>query len=152
MTKCSTVRARFTRQRQSGCQRGFTLLELLVVLGILALIATVATPQVLGYLGRARTETARAQIAALSTALELYALDNASYPPQARGLQALVQPQADVPSWRGPYLKKANGLIDPWGRPFVYRQPGRSAAAEVFTLGRDNAPGGQGEDQDLTSW
>lgn len=131
---------------------GFTLLELLVVLGILALIATIATPQVMGYLGRARTETARAQISAITTALELYALDNAGYPSQARGLQALVQPQPDVPTWRGPYLKKATGLVDPWGRPYVYRQPGRNAAAEVFTLGRDNAPGGQGEDQDLTSW
>lgn len=131
---------------------GFTLLELLVVLGILALIATIATPQVMGYLGRARTETARAQISAISTALELYALDNAGYPQQSRGLNALVQPQSDLPTWRGPYLKKATGLVDPWGRSYIYRHPGRNTSAEVFSLGRDNAPGGQGEDQDLTNW
>jgi general secretion pathway protein G len=133
-------------------EAGFTLLELLVVLGILALLATFAGPQVLRYLGRAKTETARAQISAISTALELYALDNGGFPPQQFGLQSLVQPPAGASAWRGPYLKRSEGLIDPWGRPYQYRNPGQKGQAEVFTLGRDNTSGGTGEDQDLTNW
>lgn len=131
---------------------GFTLLELLVVLGILSLIATLAAPQVMGYLGRARTETARSQISAISTALELYALDNGGYPPQQVGLGGLVQAPPGVATWRGPYIKKSFSATDPWGRPYLYRVPGRNAAVEVFTFGRDNAPGGNGEDQDVVSW
>lgn len=130
---------------------GFTLLELLVVLGIITLLATVAGPQVLRYLGKARSDTAKAQISALTTALELYALDNGTFPPQQAGLGALMQAPAGANRWRGPYLKKAEGLTDPWGRPYVYRFPGRAGAPEVFTLGRDNAPGGTGEDGDVTN-
>jgi general secretion pathway protein G len=130
---------------------GFTLLELLVVLGIIAMLATIAGPQVLRYLGKARTETAKAQISAISTSLELYALDNGTFPPQQIGLGALVEAPANSPGWKGPYLKRSEGLIDPWGRPYQYRMPGRKGSPEVFTLGRDNAPGGTGEDQDVTN-
>ena len=128
---------------------GFTLLELLVVLGILALLATFAAPQVQRYIGHGRTETARTQLSAISTALELYALDNANYPPQQAGLAALMQPPPGATRWRGPYLKKAEGLVDPWGRPYAYRFPAPTGGYQVFTLGRDNVPGGTGEDQDL---
>jgi general secretion pathway protein G len=130
---------------------GFTLLELLVVLGIIALLATVAAPQVLKYMGKARTETAKAQISAISTALELYALDTGTFPPQPVGLGALVQAPANSAAWKGPYLKRSEGLVDPWGRAYQYRFPGRAGQAEVFTLGRDNAPSGTGEDQDVTN-
>jgi general secretion pathway protein G len=130
---------------------GFTLLELLVVLGILALLATFAAPQVLRYLGKARTEAARIQVNAIASALELYALDNGGFPPQQVGLGALMQAPPGATRWSGPYLKKAEGLIDPWGRAYQYRVPGRSGPFEVFTLGRDNAPGGTGEDQDLVN-
>jgi general secretion pathway protein G len=141
-----------TASREATSDDGFTLLELLVVLGIIALLATVAAPQVLQYLGKARTETAKAQISAISTALELYALDNGGFPQQQTGLSALVAAPPGAASWKGPYLKRAEGLIDPWGRPYGYRFPGRSAGqAEVFTLGRDNAPGGTGEDQDISN-
>jgi general secretion pathway protein G len=133
------------------CEGGFTLLELLVVLGIIALLATVAAPQVLQYLGKARTETAKAQIAAISTALELYALDNGGFPAQQTGLSALVKAPPGAVAWKGPYLKRAEGLVDPWGRPYGYKFPGRNNQAEVFTLGRDNAPGGAGEDQDVSN-
>lgn len=128
---------------------GFTLLELLVVLGILALLAAIGYPQVLRYLGAARTETAKAQISALATSLELYALDNGTFPSQQAGLQALVQAPAGSRRWRGPYLKRAEGLVDPWGTPYQYRIPGRGSPFELATLGRDNAPGGDGEDADL---
>jgi general secretion pathway protein G len=134
-----------------AAELGFTLLELLVVLGIIALLATVAAPQVIGYLGKARTETAKAQISSISTALELYALDNGGFPPQQTGLSALVTSPPGAVSWKGPYLKRAEGLLDPWGRPYAYKFPGRGGQPEVFTLGRDNAPGGTGEDQDVSN-
>lgn len=130
-------------------EAGFTLLELLVVLGILTLLTAVAYPQVIRYVGTARTETARAQMTAISTALELFALDNGGYPSQQAGLNALMQPQPGLKSWRGPYLKKAEGLVDPWGRPYQYRVPGKKSPFELTTLGRDNASGGSGEDQDI---
>jgi general secretion pathway protein G len=134
-----------------NAEAGFTLLELLVVLGILALLATFAAPQVLRYLGKARTDTARLQINAISSALELYALDNGGFPAQQAGLAALMQAPAGAQRWSGPYLKKAEGLLDPWGRPYQYRIPGKAQPFEIFTLGRDNAPGGTGEDQDVTN-
>jgi general secretion pathway protein G len=140
------------RHRPSvGGQAGFTLFELLVVLGILALLATFAAPQVLRYLGKARSETAKIQINAIASAVELYALDNGGYPAQQTGLGALMQPPPGAVRWAGPYLKKAEGLLDPWGRPYQYRNPGRNGSFEIFTLGRDNAPGGSGEDQDVTN-
>lgn len=130
---------------------GFTLLELLVVLGIIVLLATFVAPQVLRYLGKARSDTAKAQISAISTALELYALDVGAFPPQQAGLGALMQPPAGQVRWKGPYLKKADGLLDPWGRPYQYRFPGKAGQPEIFTLGRDNAPGGADEDQDVAN-
>lgn len=131
---------------------GFTLLELLVVLGILVLIAAVAAPQVLGYLGQARSQAAQVQIKHISTALELFYLHNGGYPSEQVGLSALVKAPPGVPTWRGPYLKSAEGLTDPWGRPYRYRVPGRHGDFDVFTLGRDNKDGGTGEDRDLKSW
>ncbi len=92
-----------------GGDAGFTLIELLVVLGIIVLLATIAAPQVLRYLGKARTETARAQISSLSTALELYSLDVGGFPAQQTGLQALMQNSAGSNRWKGPYLKRADG-------------------------------------------
>ena len=141
------------RQSDGNAPRdaGFTLLELLVVLSIIALLATVAGPQVFRYIGKARTETAKAQISAISTALELYALDNSSFPPQQIGLAGLMQPPPGANGWKGPYLKNAAGLVDPWGRPYHYRFPGRNGQPEVFTLGRDNTAGGNGEDQDVSN-
>lgn len=140
------------QRRPRTQQEGFTLIEVLIVLGIIALLATVVTPQVMRYMGQARTEAARIQLSAITTAMELYALDNGGYPSQQAGLAALVRSQSGAPRWRGPYLKKPEGLIDPWGRPYGYRIPGRQSAYEIFTLGRDNATGGTGEDQDIVNW
>ena len=131
---------------------GFTLLELLVVLGILTLIATVAAPQVLGYLGQARSQAAQVQIKNIATALELFYLHNGGYPSEQVGLTALVKAPTGVATWNGPYLKAADGLSDPWGRPYRYRVPGRYGEFDVFTLGRDNREGGNGEDRDVKSW
>jgi general secretion pathway protein G len=154
MTRFYSPRSRCAEPRplqpRAG-DEGFTLLELLVVLGILVLLATLVAPQVLRYLGQARTDAARAQISAISTSLELYALDNGSFPSQQAGLAALLQPPAGQPRWKGPYMKKADGFIDPWGRAYQYRFPGKAGQPDVFTLGRDNAAGGVGEDQDVTN-
>lgn len=136
---------------RDSADAGFTLLELLVVLGILVLIMTVAAPQVLGYLGQARTQTAQIQVKNIATALELFYLQNGGYPSEQVGLSALVKAPANFQNWRGPYIKSAEGLLDPWGRPYRYRVPGRQGAFDVYTLGRDNKEGGTGEDRDLAN-
>lgn len=144
--------ARFHRRplHRHRADAGYTLLEVLVVMGIVVLLASIAAPQVMGYLGRARTETAKAQIGSISTALELYALDMGSFPSSQNGLTALVSAPPGATRWRGPYLKRADGLIDPWGRPYQYRLASRNQP-QVFTLGRDNAPGGGEEDRDIVN-
>ena len=136
----------------ASADAGFTLLELLVVLGILTIIAAVAAPQVLAYLGQARSQTAEVQIRNISTAVELFYLHNGGYPSEEVGLAALVEEPPALPSWRGPYLKNASGILDPWGRPYAYRAPGQNGEFDIYTLGRDNKEGGTGEDRDVTSW
>jgi general secretion pathway protein G len=150
--RISITKQVFSRKTATQSEQGFTLIEMLVALGIIVLVATIATPQVMRYMGKARTETARAQISAISTALELYSLDLGGFPQQQLGLQALMQNSSASARWKGPYLKRADALLDPWGRPYLYRFPGKSGQAEVYSLGRDSAPGGVDEDQDLASW
>ncbi len=133
-------------------QRGFTLVELLVVLVILGLIAAFAAPQVIKYLGRAKTDAARIQIERLSGVLDLYRLEVGGYPATDEGLQALMEQPPDAEMWNGPYLKKADVLNDPWGRPYIYQSPGEHGDFDLSTLGADGSDGGDGEDQDLTSW
>lgn len=147
--KAQKHESRFSAPR--GMDAGYTLLELLVVMGIIVLLTSIAAPQVLSYLGKARSETAKAQIGSIATALELYALDMGSFPSTQSGLAALVTPPAGATRWRGPYLKRAEGLIDPWGRPYQYRYAGRAVQPQVFSLGRDNAPGGTDEDRDIAN-
>ncbi len=146
-TRKRTARAKTETPR--AADDGFTLLELLVVLGILAMLAAIGYPQVLRYMGSARTETAKAQMSAIATSLELYALDNGGFPPPQAGLGALVQRPAGAPQWRGPYIKRAEGLVDPWGHPYQYKVPGQAGPFELLSLGRDHAPGGEGENQDI---
>lgn len=131
-------------------EAGFSLVELLVVLAIIGMIATMVTPQVLGYLGRAKGETARIQVKNIAQSVELYYLDLGGYPSSEQGLQALVQPTG--PGWRGPYVRDARGLVDPWGHPYLYRSPGPGGAPyEVFSLGSDGKAGGTGESADIAS-
>lgn len=131
---------------------GFSLVELLVVMAIIGMIATMVTPQVLGYLGRAKGDAARVQTRNIARAVELYYLDVSAYPDTRQGLAALVGAPAGLASWQGPYVRDPKGLIDPWGRPYLYRTPGASGTPfEVYSLGRDGQPGGTGEDADQTS-
>lgn len=139
-----------TRPRHG--ERGLTLVELLVVLLILGLIAAFAVPRLMRYVGSARADAAAIQISRLDGILELYRLDNGRYPSTNEGLGALIEKPADVPQWNGPYLKSAETLIDPWGRPYEYVAPGDHGEFDLFTLGADGSEGGDSEDADVTNW
>src|ERR1700722_12586424 len=116
---------------------GYTLLELLVVMGILAVLTAVATPQLMGYFGKAKTQSVQLQIENIGTALELYYMENGAYPSTSVGLKALVEATPEAPRWNGPYLKKVNNLLDPWGRPYQYVYPASNGDYEVYSLGPD---------------
>jgi general secretion pathway protein G len=141
-----------TRNRGRAAAAGFTLIELLVVLVILGLLAAFVAPQVLKYLSKAKTDVAHAQIVNIASILDLYKLEVGRYPDQQEGLEALVQQPRNEPRWNGPYVKKADALIDPWGEMYQYRVPGEHGDYDLFTLGADRALGGEGENQDVTSW
>lgn len=131
---------------------GFTLVELLVVLVILALLAGVVGPRVLDRLGGAKTKTASVQIRDLEQATELFKLDVGRFPSNEEGLDALVRQPAAATGWNGPYLKQGGVPADPWGNPYRYQSPGRHAQIDIFSLGGDNAPGGEGENADIGNW
>ena len=142
-----------SRCRRSGRRRfakGFTLLELLVVLLILGLLAALVGPRMLGNVGKSEVKVARAQIVALETALENYRLDMGRYPTTEEGLQALEKPPSGDSRWSGPYLRKAVPA-DPWGHAYQYRFPGEKGDFDLLSLGRDGRAGGSGEDADLTN-
>ncbi len=139
-------------RRWQANSEGFTLVELLVVLGIIALLAALVAPQVIGYLSGARTDTAKAQIRNIESAVELFYLDTGAYPTADQGLDGLVEAPDNAVTWRGPYLKKRDGLMDPWGKPYQYRFPGGHSAYDLFSLGRDNKEGGTGEAADVANW
>lgn len=121
---------------------GFTLVELLVVLVILGLVMGLVGPRVLGYLGSSREKTAKLQVEAFSAALDLYYLDFGRYPSANEGLNVLVTRPAGADRWAGPYLKQSTLPVDPWGRPYEYRVPGKNAPYTVLSLG----PNGRGTD------
>jgi general secretion pathway protein G len=112
---------------------GYTLLELLVVMGILAILTAFATPQLMGYFGKAKTQSVQLQIENINTALELYYMENGAYPSASVGLKALVEATSEAPRWNGPYLKKAKNLLDPWGRPYQYNVS--NGEYDVYSLG-----------------
>lgn len=132
--------------------RGFTLIELMVVLIIIGLLAGVVLPNVIGQVGRSKTQTARLQIEELGGALDIFRLETGRYPTSREGLRALVQQPAGLQGWNGPYLKKKIVPDDPWDRPYQYQAPGEHGAYDLFTLGRDGTEGGEGEDTDVVSW
>lgn len=132
--------------------RGFTLIEILVVVVILGILAAIVVPKVMERPGEARTVRAQQDIRGITSALGLYKLDNFVYPSTAQGLEALVRKpsgQPDAPNWKG-YLDDVPR--DPWGRPYQYRSPGQHGAFDVFTLGADGKPGGDGEAADIGNW
>ena len=140
------------RRQRRRRQAGVALVELLVVLIILGLIAAFAAPRVIKFVGGAKTDSAKIQIERLSGVLDLYRLQVGRYPSEDEGLNALMEQPADAPDWEGPYLKKADALIDPWRRSYIYRFPGEHGDYDLYSLGADGEDGGEGENQDLTSW
>jgi len=138
--------ARFDRQ-----PRGFTLLELLVVMVILGLLVGYVAPKYFSQVGKSETKTARAQIESLEKALDIYRLDTGHYPPTEVGLKALNTRPDNEPKWNGPYMKK-DVPMDPWGRPYIYKLPGEHGDFDLFSLGKDGQPGGQGDNTDVNNW
>lgn len=142
-----------TRTAKGLRKNGFTLVELMVVIVIIGLLATVVVINVLPSQDRAMVEKAKADISTLSQALEMYRLDNLTYPSTAEGLQALVAPPAALSQparYRsGGYIKKLPA--DPWGRAYQYANPGRKGAFDIYSLGADGAPGGENENADIYS-
>jgi len=134
--------------RRTVPHRGFTLLELLVVIVIIGLLAGYVAPRYFSQVGKSEIQVAKAQIESLEKALDQYRLDMRRYPTAEEGLDALVAKPASAQAWSGPYLKKAVPS-DPWGRPYVYRVPGEKSEFEVVSFGRDGKPGGTGDDADI---
>ena len=131
-------------------RRGFTLLELLVVVVIIGLLAGFVAPRYFGQVGKSEVGMAKAQIDALEKALDQYRLDTGRYPSAELGLNALVAKPANEPKWNGPYLRKTVPL-DPWGRAYIYKIPGEKGEFDLISYGKDGQPGGSGENADLTN-
>lgn len=137
--------------RVPSAGRGFTLLELLVVMVIIGLLAGYVGPRYFAQIGKSEIKAARAQIDSLDKALEQYRLDTGHLPSTEQGLAALVSRPANEPRWDGPYLKK-DVPPDPWGNPYVYKQPGEHGDFDLLSYGKDGQSGGTAEAADITNW
>lgn len=137
--------------RISRSRKGFTLLELLVVMVIIGLLASYVGPRYFAQIGKSEVKTAKLQIESLGKALDQYRLDTGRYPTTDQGLKALNEQPANEKHWAGPYLKKTVPA-DPWGNPYIYRQPGEHSEYDLLSYGKDGTPGGTGEAEDITNW
>jgi general secretion pathway protein G len=144
------------RCRCADNRRGFTLIEIMVVIIILGILAMYVAPKLMGRPEEAKQVRAKMDIAALETALKLYKLDSGMYPSSEQGLQALVQrPESGVvpKKWRqGGYLEKGKVPKDPWGNDYVYLSPGLKGDFDILSYGADGVPGGENENKDITNW
>jgi len=139
---------RFGRRGLRRAERGFTLVELLLVLVILALIGSLVLPGIIGKAEGAKVKAASSQIDRLSMAVESYYLDTGKTPDS---LDELVEGGGDAAGWNGPYVKKSS-LQDPWGRDYVYQYPGEHGDFDIYSLGADGQPGGDDNNADINSW
>lgn len=132
---------------------GFTLVEVMVTLVIIGLLTTFVVLNVLPAQGKAQVQKARGDIAAIETALEMYALDMNNYPTEQQGLEALTTAPAGIAEAQyrtGGYIRKMS--LDPWGNPYEYRNPGENGPLDIYSLGADGEPGGEGQDADIGNW
>lgn len=136
--------------REAG-ESGYTLTEMLVVIGIICLIAAVLTPNLLGQLGRSRAKAAQLQLDTVASSVEIFKSDVGRYPTQIEGLNALVKDPGSLTGWTGPYVKSAQSLNDPWNDPILYKLAPDDRSFYVQSLGADGKTGGTGLDADLRS-
>jgi len=146
--KAAGVSGRLAMRR---AQRGFTLMELLVVLVILGLLMGLVGPRLFNALGGAKTKTAGLQIKDLEQTLEMYKLDVGHFPSTEEGLEALMKKPGNASGWNGPYLK-SDVPLDPWNREYHYKYPGEHGEVDIFSYGQDGQAGGEGEDSDIGNW
>jgi general secretion pathway protein G len=147
------VQASSTSGHRNLYQQGFTLIEIMVVVVILGILAAIVAPNVIGRVADAQIAAAKQDMRGIENALKFYRLDNFSYPTTEQGLQALVTRPADptIRNWKaGGYLDRLPK--DPWGNPYQYLNPGQNSEIDIYTLGRDGRPGGEGEDADIGNW
>ena len=151
MSEASVVRKRKSRGARAG-ERGFTLIEILVVITIIGLIMGLIGPRVLNYLTESKAKAAKIQIESFASALDLMYLDTGRYPSTSDGLTALVRRPAEAAAWNGPYLRGGVVPADPWGHPYMYRSPGEHGVYDIVSYGADGREGGTAADADITSW
>lgn len=138
--------------KKYNSESGFTLVELLAVLAILVIIGAFVAPQIFSYLSKAKQQAASIQIDRFSQVLDIYLLDNGRYPNSDEGMNALLERPSGADGWNGPYIEKADQLLDPWNAAYLYRSPGDHGRIDIWSLGADGREGGEGEDADVTSW
>jgi general secretion pathway protein G len=152
MERIDSHTGKTTRRRsRTRHQRGFTLVEILVVITIIGLIMSLVGPRVLNYLSESKVKAARIQIQSFSSALELFYLDAGRYPTTSEGLTALVKSTGGLSAWNGPYLKGGSVPNDPWGKAYAYRSPGERAPFEIVSYGADGVEGGTGTAADIST-
>ncbi len=139
------------RFRRIANRLGFSLIELLIVMIIMGLLASLVGPRMFGKLDMAKQKTASSQMAMLLTALDSYRLDLGAYPTTEQGLEILYRNTANISDWNGPYVAKEIPL-DPWGNPYIYRNPGQHGEIDILTFGADGREGGEKENADIGSW
>jgi general secretion pathway protein G len=133
-------------------ERGFSLIELIVVLVILGLLAGIVGPRIYDKLKGSKNQIAKIQIQELGQALQLFSFDVGRFPTTSEGLEGLLRNPGNIEAWRGPYLSKTEVPKDPWGKQYVYRCPGQHLDYDLFSYGPDGVEGGEGENADITNW